>query len=100
MIKVKIFNGKGKLVSEKEFESATALASYYKNKKDPDAPEKPSDGCWNCMFYDPSKGACTKEWNNGNERHYLPARDDKEHDDYCDDHDYDPDAEWEEGGDE
>ena len=99
MIKVKIFNSKGKLVSEKEFESASALAAYYRSKEYPYAPDRPSDGCWNCMLYDPSKGACTKEWNNGNERHYLPERDNKEPDDYCDDHDYDPEAEWI-GGDE
>ena len=100
MITVKIFNSKGKKVSERSFKSVAALSAYYNNRKHPDLPEPPDDGCWNCLLFDPSKYACTKEWNNNDPSYYIPDRDDKCPDEYCDDHDFDPDAEWEEGGDE
>ena len=84
MITVRIFNSKGEKVSEKAFESASSIAAYYKRMEDPDAPEKPSDGCWNCKLYDPAWGACMKEWNNFDSVYYIPVRDNKEPDDYCD----------------
>lgn len=65
--------------------------------------EKPDDGCWNCMNYDPSRGACTIRWNNLDDSYYNPDLDDREPDDYCIDHDTDPDAdpeEWDFGGNE
>lgn len=55
----------------------------------------PGNGCWNCMLYDPSKCACTKNWNNLDSSYYNPDEDDREPDEYCKDHELDPDAIWE-----
>lgn len=52
---------------------------------DPPLPEK---GCWNCEAYDGDH--CTKDWNNADESYYIPDRDDKEPEDYCDDWSYNP----------
>ena len=39
--------------------------------------------CGNCTHYDGEH--CMKEWNNLEDDYYIPERDDKESDDYCDD---------------
>ena len=52
------------------------------------------DGCWNCLKYDPGKEACTIWWNNAEEEYYNPATDDREPEDYCEEHETDPDAVW------
>lgn len=57
---------------------------------------KPDDGCWNCMHFDWNHEACTLNWNNMDESYYNPDMDDRKLDDYCDDHETDPDADWEE----
>ena len=64
--------------------------------------EKPDDGCWNCLNYDPSRGACTIRWNNLDNSYYDPDLDDREPTDCCEDHDPDNDADPEDwfGGDE
>ena len=40
-------------------------------------------GCFNCRHY--NGAACTKEWNNLDLYYYVPQRDDKEPDDFCED---------------
>ena len=51
-----------------------------------DARERePDKGCWNCLHYDPSREACTKEWNNADPDFYLPDRDDRKPDEWCED---------------
>lgn len=78
-------------------------ARMYDKYGEPEPKEKPADGCWNCMNYDPSRGACTIRWNNLDDIYYNPDLDDREPEDYCDDHDTDPDAdpeEWDFGGNE
>ena len=57
-------------------------------------PYEPEKGCWDCLNYDPSKCACTKDWNNLDPAYYNSDRDDKEPNDCCSDHDSDPDADW------
>ena len=57
--------------------------------------ETPADGCWNCMNFDYNKEACTVNWNNMDESYYNPNTDDRELTDYCDDHETDNDAVWE-----
>ena len=47
---------------------------------DPPLPEK---GCWNCLEYNPSYGACTLRWNNLDESYYNPDLDDREPSDSC-----------------
>ena len=42
------FNSKGELVTFEKFYSFAEMARYYRNRKDPDAPEEPANGCWNC----------------------------------------------------
>lgn len=54
--------------------------------------EKPSDGCWNCMYFDWKHEACTANWNNLDESYYNPDTDDRELTDYCEYHETDPDA--------
>lgn len=56
--------------------------------------DPPEHGCWDCLLYDPSKEACTKDWNNLDESYYNPDRDDHDPTYYCSDHETDPDAEW------
>lgn len=65
-------------------------------------PEPPSDGCWNCMIYDWNREACTLNWNNMDESYYNPDSDDRKPTDWCEDHETDPEAEWDDwfGGDE
>lgn len=53
---------------------------------------KPDNGCWNCLLYDPGYDCCTKHWNNGNPEYRIPDRDKKEPDNCCDDWEEDPDA--------
>ena len=43
------------------------------------------EGCWNCIHYNGSWCACTKEWNNMDESNYVPERDDVEEDGWCSD---------------
>ena len=61
-------------------------------KGEPDQKEKPSDGCWNCIEYNPSKGACMLHWNNLDESYYNPDTDDREPDEHCEEHKPDQDA--------
>jgi hypothetical protein len=58
--------------------------------------DPPANGCWNCMNFDWRHEACTLNWNNLDESYYCPDTDDRELTDYCDDHEIDPDAGWEE----
>lgn len=58
--------------------------------------EEPDDGCWNCMNFDWNHEACTVNWNNMDESYYNPDIDDRELTDYCEYHETDPDADWEE----
>lgn len=95
MITVTHYDKHGNKIAERTFESVDALAAYYRSRKNPDLPESPEDGCWNCLHYDPGRGACTLSWNNGDDKYYRPDLDDKEPDDYCGEHETDPDAEWE-----
>jgi hypothetical protein len=53
------------------------MIQHYKNLKDPDEPEKPDNGCWNCMNFDWKHRVCTQNWNNM---------------DYCEAWEEDPDA--------
>jgi len=41
--------------------------------------------CKNCIHYDASWCACTKEWNNMVPSYYVPDRDDVEEDGWCGD---------------
>ena len=95
MIKVTHYDKHGRNIGERTFESVGVLAAYYRNRKHPDLPEQPEDGCWNCLNYDPGRGACTLSWNNGDDKYYNPDLDDKDPDDWCNEHETDPDAEWE-----
>ena len=56
--------------------------------------EKPSNGCWNCMHFDPWRYACTLTWNNLDESYYNPDTDDRDLTDCCEEHEIDPDADW------
>lgn len=58
--------------------------------------EKPDDGCWNCIHFDWKREACSAGWNNLDDSYYNPNTDDREYTDYCENHETDPDAEWEE----
>ena len=51
-------------------------------------------GCWDCMNYDPSKGACTLRWNNLDPSYYDPDLDDREPDEFCFEHMVDQTADW------
>lgn len=57
--------------------------------------DPPEDGCWNCLNYGCKHEACTLNWNNNDESYYNPDTDDREPTDYCEDHERDPDAVWE-----
>ena len=92
MITVKIHDDHGNLIGERKFKDAAEIAAFYRNGKDMSEPE---DGCWNCLNYDPGRGACTLSWNNGDDKYYRPDLDDKDPDDYCNEHETDPDAVWE-----
>ena len=39
--------------------------------------------CGSCLHYDGD--VCMRLWNNGDESYYVPGRDDKRPDEYCDD---------------
>lgn len=55
--------------------------------------DKPDNGCWNCLEYNCSKGACMLRWNNNDPDYYNPELDDREPDHMCcDDWQKDPDA--------
>lgn len=54
-----------------------------------------SDGCWNCREYNPEKMACMLRWNNADPDCYYPELDDRKPDQTCNEHQYDPDAVWE-----
>ena len=98
MISVRHYDKHGNLAYERQFKSAEEVSRFYGNKKHPDLPEPPDDGCWNCVNYDPSLGCCTKDWNNLDPAYYNKDRDDKDPDDCCRDHETDGDAEWDEFG--
>jgi len=53
------------------------------------------DGCWNCVHFDWNREACSAGWNNMDESYYNPDRDDRNYDDWCEMHETDPDAKWE-----
>jgi len=53
------------------------------------------DGCWNCTHFDWNHEACTTNWNNMDESYYNPDADDRNYEDYCEYHETDPDAKWE-----
>lgn len=55
-------------------------------------PEKPDNGCWNCMNFDWKHEACTLNWNNLDESYYNQDADDRKLTDSCDDWEEDPDA--------
>jgi hypothetical protein len=57
--------------------------------------DPPADGCWNCMNFDWRHEACTMNWNNMDEDYYNPDCDDRKLTDWCEDHETDPDAVWE-----
>ena len=57
--------------------------------------DPPEDGCWNCLNFDYNHEACTVNWNNLDESYYNPDTDDRNPTDYCDDHEKDEDAVWE-----
>ena len=85
-------NSKGEWVIVAQYDSLSDASRAYKNRKDPDAPEEPANGCWNCRNFDWKHEACTLNWNNMDESYYNPDCDDRELTDYCDDHDLDPDV--------
>lgn len=92
MITVKHYDHNLRVVSERTFENAEAVSEYYRNRKNPDDPEKTENGCWNCMNYDWNYEACTVNWNNMDPSYYNPDIDDRDPTDICDDFVLDPDA--------
>ncbi|MBQ1779294.1 MAG: hypothetical protein IIZ93_14160 [Acidaminococcaceae bacterium] len=86
------------------YNSRSEMEYFEKRKYIEDEEKKhgPDNGCWNCQLYDWNKEACTKNWNNLDESHYIPERDDRKPDDQCEDYERDPDVTWEDffGGDE
>ena len=97
MIYDRRYDGKGNLISERTFEDARQMAEFYRNRKDPEKPEKapPEPRCEFCWEYDGCR--CHKEWNNNDDCYYDPDRDDKEPEDCCDDYEWN--GEYEEGED-
>ena len=78
----------------------TAYASYAEMRAEEalpftDPPEKPADGCWNCMNFDWNREACTTRWNNMDDDYYNPDIDDRKPTDCCDDWELNEEAEWE-----
>ena len=57
--------------------------------------DPPEDGCWNCLNFDWKHEACTTNWNNLDESNYNPDCDDRKLTDYCEYHELDKDANWE-----
>ena len=55
-------------------------------------PEKPDDGCWNCIHFDWDHEACSAGWNNYDDCYYNPDTDDRDLMDHCDMWEEDPDA--------
>ena len=82
----------GKIVTVEQYKTMADMIQHYKNLKDPDEPEKPDNGCWNCMLFDWKHEACTVNWNNLDESYYNPDTDDRKLTDYCEYHETDPDA--------
>ena len=85
-------NSKGEWVTVEQYDSISDAVKAWKNRKDPDAPEEPANGCWNCRNFNWKHEACTLNWNNMDESYYNPDCDDRDLTDYCDDHDLDPDV--------
>ena len=56
--------------------------------------QKTDPACWNCMNFDWNHEACTRNWNNLDESYSNPDTDDRELFDCCEDHETDPDANW------
>lgn len=92
VITVRRFDKDGKLVTVEQYKTMADMIQHYKNLKDPDEPEKPDNGCWNCMYFDWKHEACTVNWNNLDESYYNPDTDDRELIDYCEAWEEDPDA--------
>ena len=82
----------GKIVTVEQYKTMADMIQHYKNLKDPDEPEKPDNGCWNCMLFDWKHEACTINWNNADESYYNPDTDDREPDEHCSEHRPDQDA--------
>lgn len=61
-------------------------------------PEPPGHkkACWNCMNFDWKHEACTLNWNNLDECYYNPDCDDRQLTDCCENHETNPEADWEE----
>lgn len=53
----------------------------------------PTPCCAYCVHFDPSKDACTKDWNNLDDSYYIPDRDDREPGDLCECYEWN--GEWE-----
>ena len=93
----------GKIVTVEQYKTMADMIQHYRNLKDPDEPEKPDNGCWNCRNYDWTREACTKNWNNLDDCYYNPDLDDHDPTYCCEDHDLDPDVkpeDWDFGGNE
>ena len=96
-------NRNGEWVTVAQYDSISDAVKAYRNRKDPDEPEKPANGCWNCRNFDWKHEACTINWNNMDESYYRPECDDRDPTDYCDDFDLDPEVkpeDWDFGGNE
>lgn len=83
------FNGK---MIERKYNSVGELTAEMERRADPEKPEEPGYGCWNCKEYDGEH--CMKYWNNADPCYHVGWRDDKEPDDKCEDWEHDPDAEY------
>jgi hypothetical protein len=92
MITLSRFDKDGKQTVIKTFETITDFERYMSNTKDPEKPEKPDNGCWNCMNFDWKHEACSINWHHLDDCYYNPACDDRELTDYCDNWEEDPDA--------
>ena len=57
--------------------------------------DPPRDGCWNCIHFDWKHEACSAGWNNLDDDYYNPHTDDRNYEDWCEQHELDPEAKWE-----
>ena len=74
------------------YQSRTEMKAWESGEVPFDDP--PEDGCWNCQHYDGEH--CTREWNNMDPSCCVPERDNRNFDEYCEDHETDESvkAEW------
>ena len=98
------YDHEGNVRRVKEWATVNEMAAYYRHihELDERCKNEPENGCWNCMNFDWRREACTVNWNNMDESYYNPNTDDRNLTDYCENHETDPDADWEEifGGEE